>query len=136
MSPWTFPSTIREEDDSFDFVPSKVLGLWQDIYLSTTPDSHHIYVQPDIAPQGWFSGLDRIANRILITAGRKEVLYNSIIRLFQALENVHADVQLDVQEGGVHCDAMFDIAAKSKAPHPDEQRVADWLAETHNAKKI
>jgi hypothetical protein len=46
--------------------------------------------------------------------------------VIQALEKVHADVQLD----GVHCDAMFDIAAKSKTPHPVEQRVAEWLDTT------
>ncbi|KAJ7917483.1 alpha beta-hydrolase [Mycena leptocephala] len=126
ISPWTMPSTdnARNDDDSFDIVPSTCLGLWMDMYLSTVPESHHVYVQPDIAiasqsqAQGWFSGLDKIAGRVLITAGRNEGLYGSIVRLFRALEKVHRDVQLDVQEGGVHCDAMFDIGAKSKAPHP------------------
>lgn len=136
ISPWTMPSTdnARNDDDSFDIVPSECLGLWMDMYLSTVPESHHVYVQPDIAiaSQGWFSGLDKIAGRVLITAGRNEVLYGSIVRLSRAMEKVHADVQLDVQEGGVHCDVMFDIGAKSKAPHPVERRVADWLAETLN----
>jgi len=136
ISPWTFPSGVRKDDDSFDLVPAKCLGLWMDTYLSTTPDSHHTYVQPDNAPQEWFSGLDKIANRILITAGRKEVLHHSIIRLFETMEKMHPDVQLDVQEDGVHCDAMFDIAAKSKAPHPVEQRIADWFAETFKGKKL
>ncbi|KAF7356524.1 Alpha beta hydrolase fold protein [Mycena venus] len=134
ISPWALPSSVWKDDDSYDLVPSKSLGLWMDTYLSTTPDSHHVYVQPDIASQGWFSGLDKIANRILITAGRKEVLYDSIIRLYETMEKAHADIQLDVQEDGVHCDAMFDIAAKSTAPHAAEKRVTDWLSETLKAK--
>jgi hypothetical protein len=141
------PSTdnARNDDDAFDIVPSECLGLWMDMYLSTVPESHHVYVQPDIAiaiasqaqaqAQGWFSGVDKIAGRVLITAGRNEVLYGSIVRLSRAMEKVHRDVQLDVQEGGVHCDVMFDIGAKSKAPHPVERRVVDWLAETLNGGK-
>ncbi|KAJ6460907.1 hypothetical protein C8R45DRAFT_1108730 [Mycena sanguinolenta] len=43
ISPWTFPSSVRKTDDSFDLVPAKCLGLWMDTYLSTTPDS---YIRP------------------------------------------------------------------------------------------
>ncbi|KAJ7654446.1 alpha beta-hydrolase [Mycena polygramma] len=134
LSPWTMPSTARDGDDSYDLVPSKSLGLWMDTYLSTMPESHHVYAQTDNAPQGWFNGVDRIADRILITAGRNEVLYESIVRLSQAMEK-HADIQLDVQDGGVHVDVMFDIGAKSKTPHPVEHKVAQWFTETLDAKK-
>ncbi|KAJ7759241.1 alpha beta-hydrolase [Mycena metata] len=130
ISPWTLPADVREVDDSFDLVPSNCLGLWRDTYLSTMPESHYPYVEPDVASQGWFDGLENIARRILITAGRNEVLCASIIRLSTAMEKAHRDVRLDVQDGGVHCDAMFDIGAKSTTPHPVEKRVADWLTET------
>ncbi|KAJ6515061.1 hypothetical protein C8R47DRAFT_1206407 [Mycena vitilis] len=123
------PGTAWDSDDSYDLVPSKSLGLWMDTYLSTTPESHHVYAQTDNAPQDWINGLDRIANRILITAGRNEVLYESIGRLSQAMGE-HADVQLDVQDGGVHVDVMFDIGARSKAPHPVEHKVAQRFIET------
>ncbi|KAK6968961.1 alpha beta hydrolase fold protein [Favolaschia claudopus] len=127
ISPWTLPSSIRDEDDSFDLVPAGTLGHWMDTYLAATPEAHHIYVQHEIAPQTWYDGLDKIAQRILITAGRKEVLYGSIVKLFEAMEKAHPDVEMDVQENGVHCDVMFDIATKSKIPHSREEIIANWL---------
>ncbi|KAJ7043693.1 hypothetical protein C8F04DRAFT_1251091 [Mycena alexandri] len=115
ISPWSGAGDIRTEDDSFDLVPSECLGLWMDTYLSTMPASHHVYVQ-----------LDTVT----------EVLYSSIVRLSEAMERAHACVELDVQTGGVHCDTMFDIGAKSKAPHPVERRVVDWLAETLSDERL
>ncbi|KAJ7759234.1 alpha beta-hydrolase [Mycena metata] len=107
ISPWSMPIDIHTEDDSFDLVPSECLGLWIDTYLSTMPASHHVYAQPDTVPSagGWFAGLNTITRRILITAGRNEVLYSSFVRLSEAMD---ACVKLDVQTGGVHYDAMFD----------------------------
>lgn len=130
ISPWTLPNNVREYDDSFDLVPSKCLELWTDTYLSTVPESHLGYVQSDNISPGWFSGLDKVTNRILITTGRNEVLYPAIVRFSETLEKSHNSVQLNVQEGGVHCDAMFDIGAKSTAPHPVEKQVTEWFAET------
>ncbi|KAJ6601090.1 alpha beta-hydrolase [Mycena vulgaris] len=123
ISPWIMPNDVRKNDDSFDLVPAKCLGLWTDTYLSKIPDAHRVYVQPATASQGWFSGLDRVGSRILITAGRKEVRYDSIIRLSQNMQEMHGDAHLDLQDDGVHCDVMFDIGAKSQAPHPVEKRV-------------
>ncbi|KAK7025235.1 alpha beta hydrolase fold protein [Favolaschia claudopus] len=127
ISPWTLPSSIRDEDDSFDLVPAGTLSQWMDTYLAATPEAHHVYVQHESAPQNWYDGLDKIAQRILITAGRNEVLYGSIVELFEAMEKAHPDVEMDVQENGVHCDVMFDIAAKSKIPHSREEIIANWL---------
>ncbi|KAJ7496726.1 alpha beta-hydrolase, partial [Mycena latifolia] len=137
ISPWTMPSDVSTADDAYDLVPAKTLALWAHTYLASIPDSHRVYMQPERAPPAWFRGAGAIARRVLITAGRNEVLYPSILRLSETLEEAYGlgddgDVRLEVQEGGVHCDAMFDIAAKSRPTktHPGERRVAEWLAET------
>ncbi|KAJ7707583.1 hypothetical protein B0H17DRAFT_1325386 [Mycena rosella] len=127
---------LREYDDSFDLVPAKCFGLWTDTHLSTTPESHRVYIQPDTAPKGWLAGLHKITKRILITAGRNELLYDSIVGFSEAVKEVHGDVRLDMQDGGVHCDAMFDIGAGSTAPHSIEKRVTDWFAETLEKRKV
>ncbi|KAJ7631227.1 alpha beta-hydrolase [Roridomyces roridus] len=136
ISPWTLPSTdtAQQYNDSFDLLPFKCLKEWTDAYLSSIPDSHIPYVQPDTAPAGWFSGIDKITNRILITAGEKELMYPAIMRFSEMLDKSHhSDVQLNVQDNGAHCDPMFDIAAKATAPHLVEKQVTEWFAETIGA---
>ncbi|KAJ7092593.1 hypothetical protein C8R44DRAFT_750147 [Mycena epipterygia] len=77
-------------------------------------------------PPRFFFGYPRL-NHTMYTCSQKLhqkgglPVWTSIVRFSQAMQQVHTDVQLDVQDGGVHCD----IAAKSKTPHPVERRVTE-----------
>ncbi|KAJ7778575.1 hypothetical protein DFH07DRAFT_715820, partial [Mycena maculata] len=132
LLPWAMGNDVlhsEKENDAFDLAPAKSLRVWQEAYMAAVPDSHRVYIQPAAAPSLWFDGLDEVVGRVLVTVGSKEVLRDSIQDLAAVLQNSHRDFQLDVQEGGVHCDPMFDIAAKSTAPHPVEQNIIEWFAQ-------
>ncbi|KAJ7512879.1 alpha beta-hydrolase [Mycena galericulata] len=132
ISPWVMPDNVLDSDKenaANDLVPAQCLRAWQAAYLSQVPNSHRAYIQPiDASPQ-WFDGLDTLVRRVLVTVGGKEILRDSIQRLAEVLKGSHSDSQLDIQDDGVHCDVMFDIGAKSTAPHPVERRIIEWFAE-------
>ncbi|KAJ6533223.1 Alpha/Beta hydrolase protein [Mycena capillaripes] len=132
ISPWVMldgATNSETANESLDLVPATCLRHWQDTYLKAVPDAHRTYVQVADVQLGWFSGIHNVANRILITAGRNEVLQDSIQRLAEVIQGEQGDVQLVMQTGGVHCDPIFDVAAKSTAPHAVQNKIIDWLAE-------
>ncbi|KAJ7728974.1 alpha beta-hydrolase [Mycena maculata] len=129
LSPWVMSCIPKKRMMPSTWAPAKSLRVWQEAYMAVVPDSHRVYIQPAAAPSQWFDGPDEVVGRVLVTVGSKEVLRDSIQDLAAVLQNSHRDFQLDVQEGGVHCDPMFDIAAKSTAPHPVEQNIIEWFAQ-------
>jgi acetyl esterase/lipase len=132
ISPWVMLDTVLPSElmnDATDFAPARSIRAWQEAYLAALPAAHRAYVEAGSAPSEWFTGLGQVVRCILVTAGRNEVLYDSIRHRAQTLEAAHGHIRLDVQDGGVHCDPMFDISAKSTVPHLVEERIIEWLAE-------
>ncbi|KAJ6514321.1 Alpha/Beta hydrolase protein [Mycena vitilis] len=138
VSPWVMshesPDSERE-NDGYDLIPAECLTRWQDAYLDAMPDEHRAYVQATDVPEGWFTGVHKTVRRVLVTTGRNEVLRDSIIQLAEMLGRAHpGGVELNVQEDGVHCDPINELASrrlggKEKA-HSTETRIVEWFGES------
>ncbi|KAJ7126281.1 Alpha/Beta hydrolase protein [Mycena epipterygia] len=136
ISPWVMDmadDNVRESEkinDARDVLPAKALRCWQDAYLGGVPAAQRAYIQAGAGAADFdLASLDKVVKRVLITAGSHEVLCDSIRGLHQVLENVYGDCELYVQDGGVHCDPMWDIFTKATAPHVVEERVVEWFVE-------
>ncbi|KAJ3890736.1 Alpha/Beta hydrolase protein [Lentinula edodes] len=140
MSPWVLPNTESESErinDVFDLLPTKCLTNWKNVYIaSVLAPSDQFLVQPNDAMDGWFKDIQGVCSSVMITAGGREVLHDSVVKLYENMVLHHPQVTLYVQDTGLHCDAMFDIAAKSKNPHPMEQRVFQWFQANILEKKL
>ncbi|KIK60326.1 hypothetical protein GYMLUDRAFT_97084 [Collybiopsis luxurians FD-317 M1] len=124
LSPWQSidtPTPSYERNEVYDVLPATAVLNWGKVYLEGVPDSHlpwikTIYCEPDLK-EPWFAGLDEYLERILITAGGKEVLLDDATGLYSALKNLpnsKLDVRLDVEENGVHEDPIFDTSFPQK----------------------
>ncbi|KAF8901346.1 hypothetical protein CPB84DRAFT_1777614 [Gymnopilus junonius] len=94
----------------------------------------------------WFAGLDGIVDRLLMTAGGKEVLRDDIIAFSQTMGKVkRREFGFVVQEGGVHVDPLLEFMfmdgkeGKSKGKGKDNAKgegevrsltpmIVSWLA--------
>ncbi|KAJ3975164.1 Alpha/Beta hydrolase protein [Lentinula raphanica] len=90
------------------------------------------YIEPVLAPDSWFSGLQNtVVERVLMTAGMEERLLNQIEVFFnRKLKPHHSDAVLLVQNGGLHDDIIMDFFV-AEAPLDNDLTpvVLDWLAE-------
>lgn len=132
MSPWVSLTGVggsHKVNDRLDLVSAKTLGYWGTSYLAGIPESQLVYAQAGTVSDGWFSGIDKHVSRILITAGDSECLRDDIVAFNKSLQKLHPNVKFDLQDGGVHADPVFDIAAKSKKLSPVTEMVIDWLAD-------
>lgn len=78
--------------------------------MAEVPPNLEAFGDPVAAPLGWFSDLDKLADRVLITAGEKECLVDAIVFLYERhLKDSHPDIQLWVQEDGLHVDFVLDF---------------------------
>jgi acetyl esterase/lipase len=131
ISPWVefgSKSASHEENDSLDLVSSKCLQTWGEAYASTVPEDQMQYVQAGLVRKDWWSGVEKIVDRVFITAGENEVLRDDIVQFKKGLEKFHPKVELDVQVGGVHADPLFDYAANTDRITKTMELIVDWLA--------
>lgn len=112
MSPWvnftnTAPSLVENTPHDISNSP----GLGEHVIGCYTPPSQRAYVEPLKAPSGWFDGLDAIVDRLLVSAGDKEVDRDDIV----SFGKIHLEgkktrgYEFVLQEGGVHDDPYFDF---------------------------
>ncbi|KAF8871424.1 Alpha/Beta hydrolase protein [Gymnopilus junonius] len=131
MSPWTgvtagFPSSKANID--VEWVHQDLsIGMGQ-LILKPVPESQHVYIETAKAPKDWFSGVESITDRILVTYGQKECLVDPIKIVIEALQQYHSSVKVAVQEYGVHNDILQDLFAKEKKINSIALTVDDWLA--------
>ncbi|KAJ3810461.1 Alpha/Beta hydrolase protein [Lentinula aff. lateritia] len=140
ISPWVLSNTESKSErinDVFDLLPTKCLTHWKNVYMASVLDpSDQFLVQPNDAMDGWFKDIQGICSSVMITTGGREVLHDSVVKLYENMVPYHPQATLYVQDTGLHCDAIFDIAAKSKNPHPMEQRVFQWFYANILEKKL
>ncbi|KAJ2913500.1 hypothetical protein MD484_g6928, partial [Candolleomyces efflorescens] len=117
VSPW-FPvnsnlGTARsyEENRASDILAPEGSRDFGRIYAEGVPDSQKPYFDFVSTPKEWFEGLDNAVDRILMTAGEKEVLRDDILEVARGkITENHSNTTIIVQEFGVHNDVFFDIA--------------------------
>jgi acetyl esterase/lipase len=135
MSPWvnftnTSPSLAQNTPHDISDSPA-LLGLGERVIGSHTPPSQRAYVEPLKAPPGWFDGLDSVVDRVLVSAGDKEVDRDDVVSFGKVhLEGKMRGYEFVLQEGGVHDDPYFDFFLGS--PGEGEvggltHKIVEWL---------
>ncbi|PPQ74631.1 hypothetical protein CVT26_007440 [Gymnopilus dilepis] len=133
MSPWV---RLRSESPSFKAdPPDDLLSAANEVdysskYLAGVMDNQQPYAEPDSAPESWFDGLDSVVERVLMTAGEKELFRDDIIHFSNRLCKTKSNFSFVIQEGGTHNDPMFDFFLQ--LPHDQlgslTSQIVDWLA--------
>ncbi|KAH8977131.1 alpha/beta-hydrolase [Lactarius akahatsu] len=90
--------------------PWLAYSLMSDLVKSgVTPELKH-HVEPATAPAGWWSGLDGVYPRVLITAGEHEGLFDEIIDTSRVIGEHVKDTTTVVEPGGIHEDMIVKFA--------------------------
>ncbi|KAL0952537.1 hypothetical protein HGRIS_006796 [Hohenbuehelia grisea] len=138
ISPWV--SLAGEggshlENSHADMISAQNLQFWGALVLVDVPVAQRGYVEAVHAPEAWFDGMERVVERVLITAGGAECLRDDIVRFGEMLKKHHPKVDLVVQNRGVHNDMFMDFLAGL----PEDQlgeltpMFIQWFAEGYKA---
>ncbi|KIK66207.1 hypothetical protein GYMLUDRAFT_239197 [Collybiopsis luxurians FD-317 M1] len=136
MSAWVSLSNPEQWGNSFrsnahcDVMPG-IIKEWGQSYIAYVPDSHIVYADPALVPDGWYSELTNLVDRVFVIAGAEERFRDQIVSFYKNKIKPHHDgARLEVQEGGVHGDLLLDFAISDV---PIEitftMVVLDWIAE-------
>lgn len=110
VSPWVSLTTKEGHPaDATDIITSYNLAEWGKEVLRDVPSSQNVYAEAVNAPESWFKGVDKVVERVLITAGGAECLKDDIVRFDNLLRKHHQKVDLVIQKGGVHDDPFIDF---------------------------
>lgn len=121
-------------NDAFDLIPASCLASWGKLYLDPIPEDQRCYAHSNIAPEGFFKGIDKIVERIMITAGDKECLRDDIISFSNTLKKDHEDVTLIVEKDAVHAEPIFGFATDPTFS-PASRQILKWIPATTNPEK-
>ncbi|TFK35740.1 Alpha/Beta hydrolase protein, partial [Crucibulum laeve] len=117
LSPWVilYPpsSSTRKRNESTDVLDVQTLNRWGRQVLTsvaspTQPDVLP-YLEPSKAPPAWFTGLGKLVNRLLITAGGGECLVDEIAEFATRLQKERIQIRYFHQPGGVYNDPYMDF---------------------------
>ncbi|KAF8263549.1 alpha/beta-hydrolase [Lactarius quietus] len=131
ISPWVAyhvdaPSYVR--NDGKDLVLARAYKFMGDLVeLGVTPELKN-HVEPQSAPAGWWSGLDGVYPRILITMGEYECLIDPIIEASGVIGQHVKDTTTVVEPGGVHEDMIVKFAVNQGGNGKDYDATVAFLA--------
>ncbi|KAJ7765648.1 Alpha/Beta hydrolase protein [Mycena metata] len=131
FSPWasfTTDTKSFQEFDGIDFLDRRILGAYGSELLEGYSEGDRAFAEPAKAPQDWFEGVGELVDHIFITAGEREVMHDDIVNVAQGLKKHHTNVELVVQEGGVHDDMFIDFFTREKKLSSLTPKVITWLA--------
>jgi len=132
MSPWvslTADAKSMTELDGIDFMSKAVLQDLGGKILAGFPAGDNAFAQPAKAPDSWFQGLDGVVQRVFVTVGESEVMRDDIIEVGNRLKKHHQNVEVVVQDGGVHDDMLLDFMTKEKKLGAATPMLINWLVE-------
>ncbi|KAJ7153515.1 Alpha/Beta hydrolase protein [Mycena crocata] len=131
ISPWTgltHPSKSHTENDGLDVLNKKSCAKFARAILAGVPETNRVFVDAGLAPEWWFKGVDRVVDRVLITAGSAEILRDDIVSFAEAFKKHHVNAQLVVQKGGLHEDMFLDFLVNEKRVGTLTPLTVEWLA--------
>ncbi|KAF8803231.1 alpha/beta-hydrolase [Phlegmacium glaucopus] len=111
MSPWVClksTSSSFQSNSGTDIINGPKITIIANLVLADVPKHHLAYAEPADAPDSWFTGLDSVVDRILMTAGGAEMLRDDIVRFSQTLNRTTSDFTFVVQDEGVHDGPLID----------------------------
>ncbi len=130
ISPWVAysvdaPSYVRNEGK--DLILSSSYKFMADLVRPgvTTELKHH--VEPAAAPASWWSGLDGVYPRILITVGEHEGLFDQIIDASRVISQHVKDTTTVVELGGMHEDMIVKFAVGQGGNGKDYDAIVAFL---------
>ncbi|KAF9481266.1 alpha/beta-hydrolase [Pholiota conissans] len=105
--------------------------------LGQLPEAEQHYIQANTAPEEWFAGADALVEKVLVTSGDKENLFEDINVFVDKLTKEgfggsSERVKYIVQKDGVHDDPIQDFFAGETRPGKMSYvtpMIVDWLAE-------
>ncbi|KAH8977128.1 alpha/beta-hydrolase [Lactarius akahatsu] len=130
ISPWVAlnvdaPSYARNEGK--DVLFSRSYKFMVDLVRpGVIPELKH-HAEPAAAPADWWSGLDAVYPRILITAGEHEGLFDQIIDVSRVIEQHVKDTTTVVEPGGLHEDMIFKFAVGQGGNGQDYDAIVAFL---------
>jgi acetyl esterase/lipase len=133
ISPWVSysvdaPSYVRNEGK--DVILSRSYKFMADLVrLGVTPELEH-YVEPATAPASWWSGLDGVYPRILITTGEHECLFDQVIDASSVIGQHVKDTTTVVEPGGVHEDMIIKFTVGQGGNGKDYDATVAFLAKS------
>ncbi|KAK0444377.1 Alpha/Beta hydrolase protein [Armillaria borealis] len=134
ISPWVSPSgeidaeTFRRNSKT-DVIGSDDLLLWAEPSLRDLPDSALPFIEPAKAPEAWFSGMDKLVERILITSGGAECMHEAHNYFHERhLKDYHSNVQYVAQKDGVHDEVLHEFALYNRPVGELAPLIVNWIA--------
>jgi acetyl esterase/lipase len=131
MSPWVSLSgqggSLISNDNS-DIIGTKCLAAWGPQVLHGIPDSQRPYIEAIKAPKTWFKTINKVVDRVLITAGEAECLKDEIVVVADQLCRDHDGARFVIQKHGVHDDPYFDFLTMEAKVGELTPLIWDWLA--------
>ncbi|KAL0066985.1 hypothetical protein AAF712_005974 [Marasmius tenuissimus] len=138
ISPWCSlneRTSTHVENTASDCLTADSLLYWGSSYLGGVKYSHIPYIKTLAAGERWFDGVDKLTERILITAGDAECLLEDAIRLHDRLQASCVEgkpkLEVDVEEDGVHEDMMMELGAGGRSLTPAGEGIVEWLLKGH-----
>ncbi|KAI9447592.1 alpha/beta-hydrolase [Lactarius indigo] len=131
ISPWVAfnidaPSYARNEGK--DLLFSRSCKFMADLVRpGVTPELKH-HAEPAAAPADWWSGLDGVYSRILITAGENEGLFDEIVDISKVIGDHVKDTTTVVEPGGVHEDMIVKFMVGQGGDGKDYDATVGFLA--------
>lgn len=146
MSPWTDLTAegvaSYDENQYSDIYKPEFLRDAGRLALQGIPPSPDYditgFMEPTKTFKGWFSGLDKICSRVLVTVGGKECMRDTAKVLYEEqLKPYHPEVRYVEQKWGIHVDPIFGYdMAFGLGEEPDKGELTaimtDWIRDGFN----
>ncbi|KAK0187591.1 hypothetical protein F5146DRAFT_1141031 [Armillaria mellea] len=98
--------------------------------LQDVPEADLAFMEPSKGPKTWFSGVENLVERILITSGDAECIAESHVQFYEEhLKDQHPDVKFVVQRDGVHDSVLFELALERQPVQELAGVIVDWVAD-------
>lgn len=142
MSPWVSLSSFDVESfktgNEDDVVTPETLRRWGEAVMQDISDSQIAYIDALRAPDGWFEGIDKLVDRMLVTTGGGECLRDPDQELYEKhLKGKHDDLRFCVQKDGVHDDPFYDfLFGRPRMVGELTPLIVEWLAEGFEGDKF
>lgn len=150
ISPWivlTTDAPSYAENEDVDAISPGALERWGAAVLRQAPGEYASFIEPGKAPEGWFSGIETIFERIFITAGEKECMRDDINVLAEDLkarytahkrtsvpsikdeqaQHGNPKVTFLLEKGGVHDNSLVDFEVGETKLVETTRIIVDWL---------
>ncbi|KAK0457465.1 Alpha/Beta hydrolase protein [Desarmillaria tabescens] len=134
-SPWLSPSGDIGMgpacNNETDILSANTIRAWGTIPLEGVPEADMVYIEPSKAPKTWFSGIEKVTERILLTSGGAECVTDSHVLFYEEhMKEQHPDVKFVVQKDGVHDSALFKLALEKRPVQELAGVIVDWVGDT------